>query len=737
MTFSDEIAKTNSERFSLVRIQPTRWISSDLVDQGGGLYKYTGFPFPIANVKRTDDNNGLELLDLTEVSVTPTVDDTYQVLSDNSILLKSSTAPETGEDGEFIFYVDYYIFYSSSANGTSFYTDPTTTTGDKQLWEPRITLEPSLTQSSDDTVFGIVKSKASGIRLANQDSDFQKYLTDDNSFYNKDCVVWLVVNGEIKKLFTSKVKSIDLDKNVNIRLYDPTTRLDQTASFGTSRDDTFWSKDIAGGGIANQIDDDFLGKPVPLVIGVSSWHQIVSPTEMDTFTFNPTVPDVPNGDQATMNRGQKAVNLDVRRELISTVYNRTWGICKTFNGIAVNNYTGAIDAVSTSGAGSCEVYFNLASNHTYQIGDTVHWKDSGSDFYGVCTYNKAHTFLGNPYNLAVLVYNNLPPIVSVGSSFQSTYSLSIICRSAMFSDATQWKGSTRGYRPLLEGVDYTVTEVTLDTAAANQFGYKSNVVFAYITLEDNFEANTVSTMSSPFNPNNDSIEWRATAKSLNATHAEMAQEFCQAAGLDVDTASFTAAKAALTCNILFQIPLINETELGSYRQYLGEITKAASTYIYTNNDGKTAYSLLEAPTSGDNVDNDNVIAKSIRRSRIYNDIKPVVFSSNRHTPSFEGRYYVDRSFSSDKFQFLHGSDEQKEFFHVSVTGDAPERTAKILRNRTEIYNFDVGPEFLEKEIGDTITLDVDESGSAKNLFIIGLVKSVDKVRVTARDFGEL
>lgn len=749
MAFADEIAKTNSERFSLVRLTVTRWASDDFVSLGGGLYEIANFPFPVAGVKRTDDNAGLELLNATEVSVTPTVDDTYQITASNSIIIKTATAPNTGETGEDIWYVDYYVFYSSSANGTRFTEDPTNASTAERLWEPRLIKDPTFTQTSDNTVFGIVTSKSSAIEVANQDGDFQaKYLGDTDSFFNKDCSIWVVVNGEVKLLFKTSVKSIDIGKTVSIRLYDPSTKLDQTATFGLEKKDVFWNEDIDDGTLVDQIDDSSLGSPIPLVIGVSSWHQIATPTEVENVTsIVPAVPDLPANDTACITRGQKAVAMKLRVDNLSTVTNRRHGICRSFGGLASapGNALGASPStIAEFGTGPTNRYIkygNFTFGHAYQIGDTVHWKTGGNDYYGIVCYNKSFTAFAISYNLAIFCIDSVSNQIgtwTTSSVIQDTKSLGLILRSNKMTDATDWNGGSRGFRPLLEKVDFNVSEVTLDTKAANDQGFKSSQVFTYIDLVTNFEANTICPLSSPFDPKADSIEWRVGVKGSATffnTHGRAAREFCKSAGLKTNDTSFTDAESAVTCNTLFQIPLYGERNLGTYRDYVGEICKAAGTYIKTDENGETSYEVLSNPVAGDSVTNDN--AWNIRRRRVFSDIRPVVFASNKSAQSYEGRYYVDREFTSDKFRFLHGSDEQAEIFHVAVTGDSAGRAAEILRNRAEIYDFDAGAEFLEKNIGDSITLDVDESGGAKNLFIIGITKSAVGVKITARDFGEL
>ena len=136
MAFADEIDRSDSHRYALVRLRPARYVSESL-SLSGGVYQMT-FPYPVARVER----NGTAL---TEDATTPSTNDHwYYDETTQTLKVKLASAPDSSTN---IVCAFYYLFYTSKAEGAEAYETPTDSATTVRPWEPRLRAEPEITQA--------------------------------------------------------------------------------------------------------------------------------------------------------------------------------------------------------------------------------------------------------------------------------------------------------------------------------------------------------------------------------------------------------------------------------------------------------------------------------------------------------------------------------------------------------------------------------------------------------------
>lgn len=744
MTFADEIDKVSSSRFYLVRMTVSRYISEDLVADGTSRYKIDNFPYKVADAWKTETSGGLVLTELTEVSDLDAVgtnnawdqqdDGTFRIRIDPDTI-------NTGENGSDIFYLRYYIYLSGSVYHTSFYSNPTTTSGAKQFWEPRIVSDINLSSDSNDSVFGNIKSKASSIKIANEDGWFNQFLSDLDSAHNQEIKCWIVANDTVSEFFTAKIKSLTIKNTVSVSLYESTTALDQQASFGLSQNNLFWSPDTDYGISISSITPEKQNIPIPMIIGGNSWHE----TQRDTI--DDSVAGV--GDSYAFSRGQKSVVLNPNYRNPSSTQNRNHALCKVLRELKNTGLPPGGLPISTTRTSSFGTrgFIKIAqvNNANWEIGDTFSWFPGGLEVqsYGVVLSNEPFTTGGLDYNLIVWCDDDQSAGGSGGTLnsndvIESQKSIGVICRSDAWADTSFWDGATLGYRPLMQDFDYTVTANLLESDVTNRFGFQLPIRLYRITLTNGFETQSVTQMSRSFDPSRDFIEWRVGGVEDKIGHGDVAKDICRSAGLDIDASTFDSANSTLPNDLQFQIPLINERDLLSYRSYLSQITRSLGTYITTNSDGQVEYRLLQPAVGGTAIGDIDILRDRVIRRRIWSDIAARFYSRNPHIVDQSSRGDAEIEVVSDKFRMLHQSQNDVTFDHILVNGADTARVHKILRNRAEVFTIEVSHRFFELKIGDSITLNHYSTGNVdKNLFIVGISKNTEKVVITARDFGEL
>ncbi len=99
MTVAAQAAKASTERFTLVRLEPARHVSTELVSQGSGVYTLV-YDRPIERVTRNGNA-------LTEVSTVTNNDEWHYDEATTTLTVKLASAPSSSTNVIVIF---FYVF---------------------------------------------------------------------------------------------------------------------------------------------------------------------------------------------------------------------------------------------------------------------------------------------------------------------------------------------------------------------------------------------------------------------------------------------------------------------------------------------------------------------------------------------------------------------------------------------------------------------------------------------------
>lgn len=684
MTIASEKVALASERFQLVRLNPGRYIEPTI---NGGVYEIT-LPVILNKIER----NGVEL---TKDTSTPSVNDHwYQNESTGLVQVKLASAPNSTTN---ILISYYYLFYT----GTMFraiYENPEDSATTVRNWEPRITTYPTLTQSFDNILAGIFTISDTSIEIINEDGQFQEYLTDNDSFYNKDVDIWLCINSvdNIQKIFSGTIRSVQLNQNtVSISVVDRFNSLKQPAYMGDTSDESYFRLD----GFAN-LDPKDAEKPCPYIVGESSRYE----TEGFDADISGTVP-------YQLSVGTPAVDISYDADF-TTSNNRTWGCCRLDTGLATQSYATA-QATTTSG-NYILIRFSSISNVT--IGDTFRWTNGGSPYYGKVCHVGTFTHLAVNYNLIVESPN--PYLIT-----------DTVIAYPSFGVFIERVDGERVY-PLYDR-DYTVSSTA--TSGGN--------VFLSIVFTSNFEANF--SLVDPLTPASDVVSFR-TSNSVIDSHADIIQRFCEGSGLSINAASFATAYAGLPVKARFHIPNFDEETYKTYLEYAQDVLSSALGYLKLNIDTEVEYHILSAPSSTSVRDNLLMLEQATSATVEYQDIVTQIIAFNPHNGSIQevsASPSPSETRENVKARRLHGLENVDRFRHVleEIGSNIDDHMAlKSMRKAT--YAFSTATEDIDTELGDDVQLEnkiVLGTSDTQDIKIITIEKSPAKINLVGQDLKGL
>ena len=686
MAFADIKNNQASRKFYLIRLRPSRFVNDDLSAIGGGLYTMT-FPYPIGKV----EENGIEL---TYTSGTPTSGQYSYNESTNLLTAYPVSAP--GSSNAIV--VSYYLFYT----GERFRVvteDPEDTGTTKRDWLPRIDSSPTITNSVENVLAGKLSINASRLTVINNELEFQNYLTDNDSFYQKEAKVWLCLEdtANIQKVFDGNVIDIGISKGsdgekVTITFDDPLGLLKDPALMGDDSEHTYWTiNDYAN------LDPNRNNTPIPIYFGRVSRYQLIRDTAVSGLAtakkIDPTtVPD--------------AVNTN-KSDTISTTTNREWGICRTVDGFSDFSFTPS--NIDNSAGGYTRLDGSAAQVELFHAGDTFIVNDGGVDRYVRCFYvDRTNNYL----------YVTKQGLLTTGDDVEANDCPVIIVTNEV--DQTYY---------CEYGRDYTTT--TAATAGGN--------VYLKITFTNNFEANHSGLTT--LDPGQYRVKYRIKPDTTNAKHGSVLKTLLELAGLTVNTASITAANSALNVNANFSIPGFRESDHRAYYNYIQNILESSLGYIALNNSFEIEYGLFATPSSTTEITDTDILINTFRVEIDYEDIIHQLIAYNPNYASEEATEDPNNSPSvteiSNKAKYLHGINKTVRFVHVLEEMNT--RLPSILgyrSNRTVKYIFDSKISQADSIIGDNFLL--NKSGllgndSTKDIVIVSLKKSPKRTTVIASD----
>lgn len=737
MSFSNEIDKPASERFMLVRLEPSRHVSDDLALDSG--YYQMSFADPIFKVTR----NGTEL---TKVSSNPSSNDEWYY-DGSTLKVQLASAPDSSTN---VIVVSYYLFFSSG-EAVKAYETPTDLSSAWRLWSPRLLDKPDIAQTFANVRQGLVTTPDVGIDLANTDGLIETHLTAEHTFYDKACRIWLCVNSieNIQLLFVGKVKEVSLSEGT--ASFTARSALSDLSIPGTlgQFDEAFLTQD-ASYVVAIKKEDEL--KPVKFIFGSSrvKFKQDVGlnyTVELpSTATASGNVPflDAPSIEEAhNINYTINATTSNNRRYMI--------GRAKDFRALDFGtvNYGFELaerdDAATVSGyqyiwgsATRHNVCVMNLTGHNLQVGDSFTWSSTGlggGTRYGIVTTIELDSQSFGAGDGDDVFFMSSDTFAAPGSTTAHT-NLATLTLNTNQAPALCYYDTrlTPPQRPLFYTQDYTYTIGTTTD------GYK----YMYVTLANNVEGRTYMDVSATdssnltLDPNVVKIYYRQG--STDTTHGEVVQALLESASdLPVNAASITAADAALTANCGFTIPQYDESSYSDIATYLGYVLQSTLGYVYINSSGEYVYQLVSAPSAGQAVNQTYSLGLTVFVD--YQDLVTAVSFANPNYDEVIGVGKATVEVSSAKFEHLYGKRVLTNFRHV-LTDISGRSTAifNALANRRVYYEFVAPQSFLDKLPGDDLTL---TSGlilgglGSDNLKIISIQTNGDDVAVQAEDLEGL
>jgi len=682
MAISTEKLKPASERFMLIKVTPGRYINDDLSDDGGGEYSIT-FPFPyIETVKR----NGTALTLVTSF----TGNDQYK-WDGSTLTVKLAAAPSSTN-----IVIAFYNIYLTGTQARYFPKDPESAesaSNEVVEWLPRVDKYPSISQTIRNISEGILSYSASSLSIINEGYYFDQYLTDNDSFSNKDIRVWQCINtvDNIQLVFAGKIKNISYDsQRISFTVFDPFSKFSQNAYMGDTDETAIFQRQAGSFADLNPSNN---GDPFPYWTNEVFYNKYI-------IAVNPPLQYIRESPIGV------CIDADVGA-VVSSSNNRVYALCRVGpNGLKTINFgTTVRNANYSTRVG---LYFLTGDNLK------THDPIKNGAVYGYVAYRgDTFTYSGQNYNCVIenITAGSSNPPANLASI--STYE----CPPTIYHDSG-------GFITLLWwGEHYTWGKTELP----------SGNYAVYVTLNSGATSPETYWSLDPIDPNSQLIHYKLEPADT-FTHAEFIEKLCNDVGISVNAASFAAADASLSANVHISIPNINKTTYRPISGYIEDVLRSTGGYLTINKDFEAEYHLLDTPAgTGEQVDDTSILQGSLKESIDYNDIKTTIIAKNPHVPVETGEETFERV-DSLKSRHLNEIDVTLELTHCldDISGRIDDLIA-LRSSRKKGYSFEVATQLVDSIIGDDVTL----SDRTANVKITNIQKNGSKVSIDAEDLGDL
>ena len=670
MTFEIEKNKQSSLKAYLVRIRPSRHINSYLTSIGGGKYSAT-----IQLVISSIEENGVAL---TRVSTTPNVGE-YLFDEANSALTIYPTNINN------ILIAHHYIFLTTTRFRV-ITEDPEDSNTTLRDWEPRLREGPRITQSIKNVIDGQLSISASNISIINGDQYFNQFLTDDDSFAQKEIKIWQYINNisNVKMVFqgtTGRNVSTNND-SVVISVTDILGELNKVALCGDSSDEVYYSSVT----LANLNPDDE-GEPNRLFFGRATIYS----------TLLTSITNLPQARALDPEQMTPAVCVDFT-ETISNTTNRQWLL-----GRVVSSYNFFDSPIVDNTDAN---FTRLTTTKEFFTGDTFIINQAATDYYArVYHFDRVNSY----------AYTNKIGAISTGATIVTNPAPSIVI--------TDFDNNV--YYPLY-GRDYLATANTTS-------GGNSQIK---ITFQNNFEATLA---MADLDPTAHTVVYRLRPNPMK--HGDVVKYLLEKAGIPVNATSITSVNMALDVNASFSIPSWDESDFGLYYNYLENILATTLGHIRINESFEMEYALFDAPTTGP-VRTDIDIIDGTFSSRIdYNEIATQIIAYNPHFNDVETLYQSSATADSPRARYLHGIDNVTRFVHC--IDDISSRITAHINLKSErrgTYSISTVAVDMDTLLGDDLTIETDNlPGNAvqRNIKIVELEKTTGRTDIELIDLYNL
>jgi len=693
MTFASAITKNVSERFMLVKVVPRKYLTP------ATLVSANTYTF-VSGLSRVDDVQ----INGSDADVT-----SFSFNASTGVLTVVSSVDLTNTAN--IVTVDFYVFLTGSKTR---YTYGNTAYLPEEEWLPLINNYPSWAQSMRSIADGVFSLANTQIDLITTDRWMQELFGEFYSWNKAPVTVWACVdstdNNQI--VFTGEVVSIVFDSKVaSLSVIDTFQKLNATATFGTLAQ----SYALNGSSYTPFVQPADQNKAIPLVIGKSS-PLIVS----NGYRISEAFGTAANTTMSHLSNGLRCIPVSDGLENATSVTFLCGRVIDGLKDVTFGTISAAYEHFLTkdvySDGVTVTVYSRLiylnCSAFTGEIGDYV--KDvGGTGLHGWCCRKETFTHASTTFNVA---FTTLDYFFANGSSTTSG-SISIPTPSAAKSISLWIDGSSPANYQASSVLLATVPEWAIATYSGHYIPFTlsygtpytiggRSIVHVYATVT----ASNASYLGTAL-PGKFSIKCRFSP-STTLNHSEAMEFAVLAAGMDIESGSFTDAATYLTNEVSTCVPSLRSSEFPSYLQFCQSITTSTLGILRTNENRRVQYFILDnrkdAAVIGSK-DRTNMLESKTKASIEYQDICSRVIFNNENYVGVEAlstssgpSATVDSTLASS----LHRVDKVKMINHVLTNiYNRKDVIAGYIASPTVEYNFATASEDLNSNIADMVDFD--------------------------------
>lgn len=686
-----------SKKFYLLRMNPARSIMNDLTLVSGTTYTHSFISEALSDIKV----NGVSYA---KVTGTPAASE-YSF--DESTKLITITLHDTlaniQASGNIVAF--YYLFYSDE-HGIYANEDPEDSNTTMRFWEPRINEKPSFEETQSDIVDGFLSIGNTSVTLINDDNDFQRYLTTNDSFSRKQVKIWQCLDdvASIQKYF--------LGFSVDIKLSSGVVNISFDNAF-SAFNDNLYSGSSSLASIFNATDypdviSDSLDNPIYKIYSLSS-----KTSDARTVYTQPT--SALSGPSFSLGEDcYKLTNISYNR-INSTTNNRTWAACfaSTANSDLSETAAGVVDVSADYGLLAGTAFkVTVADSSYYNTGDNVIINSvTGTQRYVLDIFSTTQIILYAPGSSLANGHTMLRPKISVVQIWDND-------------------DDTKVYT-LRYGRDYT-------TSTGADGVYR-------ITFVNNFEANFAGENITTGLWADAVIGYRAYNHD-DLSHGTVLQEIVEKVGLVVDAATIATANAT-SIKTNFSVPYFDQTSFEDANVYLQDLLTSTFGMVYLNGDFEVGYRLFDSISSTDEITEDEIIEGTLSQTIDYKDIITSLKFENAHGSKLPGDSYIsiDTRYStpveSKAALYLHETQKQKTInFITQDMDDAKVRIEKVLTNRRATLEFSTKGVNFDTLLGDCFNISSgDIIGGVSSILVQAMTirKRADETTLSTIDFYNL
>jgi len=679
MSYSTIKTNQTSQKFILARLEPARFVNDLLTLDSGTTYTMT-FSYKISKVVE----QGTEL---TLVSGTPSTGE-YSINEDTNLLTVNLNNAVSSTNAVVVFYYLFYTIEKFRVLGV----DPEAPTTDLQEWQPKIIKSPNIKQSIKNVISGKLSISSSNLEIINDNGEFNQYLTENDSFYNKTIQVWhcLDSTSNIQKIFEGRITALIVRRtSVNLALKDNLDALSSPATMGDT--ETFYTNDDF-----TNVTPKSIGEVVRYYFGSVSRYN----------TIPEAVTNLTNAQKLDPTKMDMAVCTNYTTD-ITTSNNRAWTIGRVGSN-GTTNFSFSPDSVDNSDANFTRLDTDSATVAKIHIGDTFEVTGSG-------TYRERVYYVDRTNNY---VYITKQSSIIATDTVQTND-----CPSIVITDL-----SGNYYYPLY-GRDYTASTAT--TSGGNKL--------ITITFTNNFEANHSGLTA--LDPGVNNVHFKIKPNASYQLHSQVLKEILDKSGITTNASSFTSAGSTFSINAAFSIPFYNQQTYQPYFNYAEKICQSTLGYIYLNNDFEIAYELFSTISASTSITDIEIIEKTTSYTVNYKDIVTQLITFNPHYNSSEFVSVASQTSSSNKSRYLHEIINVNRFQHVLEDFSSKITDhINLISERDIDYKISTKGINFDSMIGDEFNLesnDLPGGVSSKAIKIIETEKANTRTKLLVKDLYNL